>query len=50
MKTGSENVTFLERMLRVHEENDDFTLEDVRAEATITLTAVSKHTTAVLRV
>lgn len=28
-------------MLRVHEENEDFSLEDVRAEATITLTAVN---------
>lgn len=33
-------MTFLERMLRVSEENKEFTLENVRAEATNTLTAV----------
>lgn len=45
IKNGSANVTFLERLIRVADENADFELEDVHAEAMNTLTAVGKpHT------
>lgn len=37
---GSSEVTFLERMIRVSEENEDFTIEDVKAEANNALIAV----------
>lgn len=40
LKNGSDNVTFMERLIRIADENDDFDLEDVRAEAMNTLTAV----------
>lgn len=40
LKNGSDNITFLERLLRVSDENESFSHEDVRAEATNTLTAV----------
>lgn len=40
LEKGSSEVTFLERMIRVSQENDDFTIEDVKAEANNALIAV----------
>ncbi len=37
---GYSDVSFVERMIRVSEETDNFTIEDIKAEAITTLTAV----------
>lgn len=37
---GSENLTFMERLIRISDENPEFDLFEVRSEALNTLTAV----------
>lgn len=40
LKEGSSEVTMVERLLRISEENENFSLDDVKAETIDALTAV----------